>query len=50
MGSAILTKEENDKTIEYLNSLPVKRSHIVLNKVVVGLFYIILMVGLGIQH
>ena len=30
LGSNILLKEESDKTIEYLNSLPIKRSTIVL--------------------
>lgn len=44
LGSSILLKEENDKTIEYLNSVPVKRTQIVINKVVVGLLYIALMV------
>lgn len=44
LGSNILLKEENDKTIEYLNSLPVKRINIVNSKVLVGLIYIILMV------
>ena len=39
-------KEESDKTIEYLNSLPIKRSTIVLNKVLCGLLYIVLMVGI----
>ena len=36
--------EENDKTIEYLNSLPITRNKIIINKVLVGLIYIILMV------
>ena len=44
LGSGILLKEENDKTIEYLNSLPVRRTHIVMNKVAVGLVYIFLMI------
>ena len=44
LGSGILLKEENDKTIEYLNSLPVRRTQIVMNKVAVGLVYIFLMV------
>lgn len=44
MGSNILLKEENDHTIEYLNSLPVNRNSIVINKVLVGLIYIFLMV------
>lgn len=43
-GSNILLKEESDKTIEYLNSLPIKRSDIVINKVLSGIIYIILMV------
>lgn len=41
IGSNILLKEENDKTIEYLNSLPIKRTNIVLSKVIVGVIYII---------
>ena len=44
LGSSILLKEENDKTIEYLNSLPITRNKIIINKVLVGLIYIILMV------
>lgn len=44
LGSNILLKEESDKTIEYLNSLPIKRKNIVLNKVFVGVFYIVMMV------
>lgn len=44
LGSGILLKEENDKTIEYLNSLPVRRTYIVMNKVAVGLVYIFLMI------
>lgn len=44
LGSNILLKEENDKTIEYLNSLPIKRSSIVVNKVLCGIVYIVFMV------
>lgn len=44
LGTNILLKEESDKTIEYLNSLPVKRSNIVLSKVLTGLVYITLMI------
>ena len=44
MGSSILLKEESDKTIEYLNSLPVTRNNILLSKVLAGLIYITLMV------
>lgn len=43
LGSNILLKEENDKTIEYLNSLPVSRNSIVVTKTLCGLVYIILM-------
>lgn len=49
LGSTIVLKEESDKTIEYLNSLPVKRTNIVLSKMACGLIYIISMiVSLGI--
>jgi len=44
LGSNIVLKEESDKTIEYLNSLPVTRSEIVLKKTLVGIVYIILFV------
>ena len=44
LGSNILLKEESDKTIEYLNSVPVTRKSIVFNKIFCGLFYIILMI------
>lgn len=43
LGSNILLKEENDKTIEYLNSVPVTRKNIVISKALCGLLYIILM-------
>ena len=42
-GSSILLKEENDLTIEYLSSLPIKRKSIVTNKVIVGITNVILM-------
>lgn len=44
LGSNILLKEESDKTIEYLNSMPVTRKKIVGNKILCGLLYIALMV------
>lgn len=44
LGSNILLKEESDKTIEYLNSLPLRRKDIIRDKVVVGIIYIVLMV------
>ena len=44
LGSNILLKEESDKTIEYLNSVPVTRKKIVTTKILCGLLYIILMV------
>ena len=44
LGGNILLKEESDKTIEYLNSLPLKRSKVMTNKIIVALTYIISMV------
>ena len=44
LGSNILLKEENDKTIEYLNSLPVTRNKIVWSKIFCAITYIILMI------
>ncbi len=44
LGSNILLKEESDKTIEYLNSVPVTRTTIVKNKILCAISYIILMV------
>lgn len=44
LGSNILIKEESDKTIEYLNSVPITRTKIVMNKILCGILYIILMV------
>lgn len=44
LGSNILLKEENDKTIEYLNSLPVTRTRIVCSKVAAGLIYVVAMI------
>ena len=46
LGSTILLKEENDKTIEYLHSVPVTRKSIVLNKVFCGLIYIFAMISI----
>ena len=44
LGSSILLKEESDKTIEYLNSLPITRNEIVISKLLCGFIYIILMI------
>ena len=44
LGGTILLKEENDKTIEYLGSLPIKRSKIITNKIIVGIVLIVSMV------
>lgn len=44
LGSNILLKEESNKTIEYLNSLPITRKKIMLSKVLVGILYITIMV------
>lgn len=45
LGSNILLKEESDKTIEYLNSLPIKRGTILIHKVICGISYIFLMIA-----
>ena len=44
LGSSILLKEESDKTIEYLNSVPITRNKIILNKILCSIIYIALMV------
>lgn len=44
LGSQIVLKEESEKTIEYLNSLPVKRQNIMMSKFIVGIIYITCMV------
>lgn len=41
LGGNIVLKEENDHTIEYLNSLPVSRTEILLKKFIAGLLYVI---------
>ena len=44
LGSNILLKEESDKTIEYLNTLPITRRNILFHKVICAIIYIISMV------
>ena len=44
LGFNIVLKEENDKTIEYLGFLPIKRSKILTNKIISSIIYIIGMV------
>ena len=44
LGGTILLREENDKTIEYLASLPIKRNTIITNKIIVGIIYSVLIV------
>lgn len=39
LGSNIISKEERDKTAEFLFSLPVKREKVILSKVIVAVFY-----------
>ena len=46
LGSNIVLKEESDKTIEYLGVLPITRSKILTNKIIVSITYIVLMVVL----
>ena len=40
LGANILLKEENDKTVEYLATMPIKRTKIVVDKCLVGVIYI----------
>lgn len=42
LGSNIVLKEENDRTIEYLATLPISRTKILLTKVFVGIINILL--------
>ena len=44
LGGNILLKEESDNTIEYLSCLPIKRSKIVTNKIIVSISLILSMV------
>ena len=44
LGSNILLKEENDKTIEYLNSTPVTRKKVACIKMICGFLYILIMI------
>ena len=46
LGMNIVLREESDKTIEYLGSLPVKRSKILTSKIIVAITYIVLMIVL----
>ena len=46
LGSNILLKEESDKTIEYLNSVPVTRKNIVISKILCSFIYITLMIAI----
>ena len=49
LGGTIVLKEENDKTIEYLGYLPIKRRTILTNKIIVSVVYIIgLVIAFGI--
>lgn len=42
LGSNLISKEERDKTAEFLFSLPVKREKVIFSKVVVGIFYTVM--------
>lgn len=43
LGSTIVLKEENNKTIEYLGFLPIRRNKIMTNKIIVSITYIVSM-------
>ena len=44
LGSNILLKEESDKTIEYLNTLPITRKSILKDKIICAIIYILSMI------
>ena len=44
LGSNIVLKEESDKTIEYLNTLPITRRSVLLKKIICGIIYIVAMI------
>ena len=44
LGGNMVLKEESEKTIEYLATLPIKRTKIMTNKIIVSITYIILMI------
>ena len=46
LGSNILLKEESEKTIEYLASLPITRRKVVTDKIVVAVIYIVSMIAI----
>jgi len=46
IGSNILLKEESDKTIEYLNTLPIRRRNILFKKIICAIIYIISMIAI----
>ena len=49
LGSSILLKEESERTVEYMNSLPLTRTKVVVDKVVASVIYITaLIAALGI--
>ena len=46
LGSNIVLKEESDKTIEYLNMLPIKRRSVLLQKIICAVIYIVSMIAI----
>lgn len=45
LGSSIISKEEKDKTAEFLFSLPIKRNQVLKSKIITAIFYQILFVA-----
>lgn len=45
LGSSIISKEEKDKTAEYLFTLPIKRNQVLTRKIIAAVIYQILFVG-----
>lgn len=44
LGSNIVLKEESDKTIEYLNALPITRRSVLTQKIICAIIYIVSMI------
>lgn len=44
LGSSIISKEERDRTAEYLFTLPIKREQVLLSKIIAAVLYIIFFV------
>ncbi len=46
LGSSIISKEERDRTAEYLYTLPIKRNEVILRKMITAVFYVLAFIGI----